>query len=80
MVVLHMQEGGIIVRLAVAVAVPASMQLPFIFLQLFQCGPQVLDVRHFAKCAQGLLAQMTGFLYELGQVTDAEVHVRRHKD
>lgn len=31
--------------------------------------------KHFAKCAQGLLAQMTGFLYGLGQVTDAEVHV-----
>lgn len=33
-----------IVRLAVAVTVAAFMQLPFILLQLFQGGPQILDV------------------------------------
>lgn len=31
--------------------------------------------KHLAECAQGLLAQMTGFLYELGQVTDTEVFI-----
>ena len=31
--------------------------------------------RHFAKCAQSFLAQMTKLLHELGQITTTEVFI-----